>query len=149
LLTHINRVKRELSPGLPVGIVGDTDAAGFRDAFQPRRDIDPITENVALIDDDIAEIDPDPELDDFVRWHRAVARGHAVLNCGGAAHGIDDACEFHEQAIACCFDDPAAILANFWIDKLAPVGLKLCERAFLVGSHKPTVSCHVRRHDRG
>ena len=39
------------------------DAAGPGDAFEPRRDVDPVAEQVVALDDDIAEIDPDPELD--------------------------------------------------------------------------------------
>jgi hypothetical protein len=74
--------------------------------------------------------------------------GHAVLNFGRAAYGIHYTCELREQAIACRFDNPTTMLANFGVNKLLPVGLKLGKGAFLVDPHEPTVPDHVRRQDR-
>jgi hypothetical protein len=39
----------------------DADPARLRERFQARRDIDAVTEDVVVLDDDVTEVDPDPE----------------------------------------------------------------------------------------
>ena len=39
------------------------DAAGLGDALDPRRDVDAVAEDVVALDDDVADIDPDPKPD--------------------------------------------------------------------------------------
>jgi hypothetical protein len=41
----------------------DADPARLGQAFEPRRDIDAVAVNVVLVDDDVADIDADAELD--------------------------------------------------------------------------------------
>jgi len=51
----------------------DADPAGLCERFQARRDIDAVTEDVAAVDDDVTEIDPDPEPDPAVLGHTGLA----------------------------------------------------------------------------
>ena len=49
---------------------GEADATGFRQAFQPGRDIDAVTKQVAILFDDIAEIYADAKLNAPIFWNR-------------------------------------------------------------------------------
>ena len=61
------------------------------------------------IDDDIAEIDADAELDPPFRRGTESLRS-AISRCivDRAAHRVDDAAELHQQAVAGGLDDAAA-----------------------------------------
>jgi hypothetical protein len=86
---------------LPVGVLGETDGAGFGDAFQPRRDIDAVAHEIAVaLLDNIANMDADAKLDAALGWQPSVALDHTVLHLDGAAHGIHDAPELDKDAIA-------------------------------------------------
>ena len=63
LLARVLEVCVELAAHLPVGVVGDADAAGLGDAFEPRGNIDAVAEDVAVLDDDVADMDADAEFD--------------------------------------------------------------------------------------
>ena len=124
---------------------GHADAAWFCHVFQARGDVDAVAENVAAVDDDVADIDADAVFDALVVGDAGVARGHGTLQVDGAAHGIDDTGEFDQHAVAGGLDDAAAVLRDLGIDQLAPVRLHLRERAFLVGAHQPTIAGDIGR----
>ena len=69
----------------------DEDAAGLRDPFQASCHVDAVAPNVAAVDDDIAEVDADAELDALVLWDVGVAFEHTALDFDGAAHRVHDA----------------------------------------------------------
>jgi hypothetical protein len=84
---------------LPVGVLGETDGAGFGDAFQSRGDVDTVAHQVAVaLLDHIAEMDTDAEFDTPLGWKTGIALDHAVLHLEGAANSIDDAAELNEDA---------------------------------------------------
>jgi len=62
---------------------GNADPARLGERLQTRRDIDPVAEDVAALDKNVAEIDPDAEPDAplFGQLHVPVA--HAALQLGG------------------------------------------------------------------
>ena len=57
-----------------MGIVGDADAAGLGDRFQPGCDIDAVAENVVVVKNDVTDVDTDPEFNPsilrrtVIRW---------------------------------------------------------------------------------
>ena len=61
----------------------------------------------------------DPELDAPLRWKTGIALGHPVLQLDGAAHGIDDASELDEKAIAGPLNDAAVMQSDGGIDQIA------------------------------
>ena len=92
---------------LPVGLLGETDRAGFGDAFQPRSDIHAVAHEIAVtLLDHVAEVDADPKLDALFWGNAHVALGHAVLHLNRATYGIDHAAKFHERPIAGALHDP-------------------------------------------
>jgi hypothetical protein len=48
---------------LSPSVLGNRDAARLGNSFDPRRDVDAIAKNVITLDDDIADVDPDPKPD--------------------------------------------------------------------------------------
>ncbi|MFO1055932.1 MAG: hypothetical protein U1E53_03080 [Dongiaceae bacterium] len=74
--------------------------AGLGQRFQPRGELTPSLEDVVAVDDDVADIDADAELDAAVGRHVDGAFRHADLDLGGAAHRVDDAGELHQHAVA-------------------------------------------------
>ena len=90
----------------------DADPARLGERFQPRRDIDAVAVDVAVLDDDVARIDADAELDALVLRGRGVARRHALLHRDRAGDGFDDARELDEDAVAGGLDDAALVLGD-------------------------------------
>ena len=117
--------------------------------FQARRDIDAVAEDVVVLDDDVAEIDPDPEPDPAVLGHTGLAIDHRPLQLGGAADRVDDAREFHQHPVAGGLDDAAGMLADLRVDELAAMRLEAFVRAFLVRAHQARVARHIGGEDRG
>ena len=122
---------------------------GSASAFEPRRDVDPVAKDVVVLDDDVAEVNADAELDPAVRGAAALRSAIAALHLDRAAHRIDDAGEFHQQAVAGGLDDAATVFGDLGIDQLAPVRFQPCERPFLVRTHQPRVAGHIGGEDRG
>jgi hypothetical protein len=58
---------------------GDADAARFRDRLEARGDVDAVAEDVAVLDDHIAEVDADAIQK---RLARLVAHRHRALEVG-------------------------------------------------------------------
>ena len=50
-----------------MGIIGNTNAAGFRNGFEACRYVDAVAEDVTVIFYDITDINTDPELNSLVR----------------------------------------------------------------------------------
>src|SRR5580700_9916583 len=119
------------------------ETAGIRQGFQARRDIDAVAEDVIAVDDDVTEVDPDPEPDPAVLGHRGLAIDHRPLQLGGTADRVDDAREFHQYPVAGRLDDAAGMLADLRIDELAAMRLEAFVRAFLVRAHQTRVARHI------
>src|SRR5262249_36613072 len=107
------------------------------------RYVDAVAVDVVALDDDVAEVDADAETDQPVVRHALVAHGHLALDVGRALHGIDDAAEFDQRAVAHQLDHAPAMLCDRGIDELAPARLQPLQRAALVGAHEPAVADHV------
>jgi hypothetical protein len=72
-----------------------------------------------------------------------------MTNLDRAAHRIDDAGKFHQQAVASGLDDAAMVLGDFRIDKLAAQRFEAFERALFVRPHQPRIPRHIGGEDRG
>ena len=133
---------------LPVGVLGETDGAGFGDAFQSRGNVDAVAHQVAVaLLDHIAEVDADPELDAALRGKTGIALDHTVLHLDGAAHGIDDASELDEDAVAGALHCAAMMRGDGGIEQIAPQPAQPSQCPVLVGTGEPAVSDYIRRKD--
>jgi hypothetical protein len=96
----------------------DADAAGVSQPFEPRGDIDPIAENVAVLDDDVADIDADAKFDALSGRDARGPIRQRLLHLGRAAQRVDDAGEFDEQPVAGGLDQPTAMRRGLRVDHL-------------------------------
>src|SRR5207253_717890 len=90
---------------LAISVIRNTNAARLRDPSQTRSDIDPLTEDVVVVDDDVADMNADTKLDPLAIGHIDIAACHFTLYFDRAAHRVDGACKLHQHAIAGGLDD--------------------------------------------
>jgi hypothetical protein len=99
-LTEILEVEVEFARRVLLNTRRDADAAGLGQALEPRRNVDAVAEDVAVIDHDVALMAADTKLDALFFRHAGVALGRAALRLDRSAHRSDDAGELDEQSIA-------------------------------------------------
>jgi hypothetical protein len=120
--------------------VGDKHSTGIGQDLDPRGDVDTVAIEVVALDDHIAEIDADAQLNAALRRDARVPLGHRLLHLERAAHRIDDAGKFHQHTVAGSLDDAAMVLGDFGINELAAQRFEAFERAFLVRPHQPRIA---------
>ena len=121
MLSEVDELGGNHPPNMAPGIGRDADPAGRGEALETRGQIDMMAVDVVRRDDHIAEIDPHAELDAAALRHCGIAGEHQPLHLQGTANRVDHAAEFGERPVTSVFDDPAAMLADFWLDHLAPM----------------------------
>ena len=130
-------------------ILGNANAAGLGDAFEPRGDIHGVAQEIAIVaDHDVPERDSDPEQQPSRRVDRDILRIVGILNVGGAAGRIDRAFERDQNCVPGGVENPAMVP----VCALAESGGRLpkpADRAFLIRGHQPAVARHVRCQDDG
>src|SRR5437764_12090569 len=109
LLSHILKAKIDFVAHLVAHNLADADPARFGQGFQARGDIDAVAIDVVRVDDDVAEIDADAELDPPRLRNTGIVPSHLALQFGRAAHRIDDAGEFDQEPVSGGLDDAAAM----------------------------------------
>jgi len=135
----------ELAPNLPVRVIREAYATGLRQPLQTRCHIHAIAEDVTSIDDDVADIDADPELNALLVWHLGIALGHPALDIKSAAHCVHYAAKLSQHSVPGVLDDPATVFGNLRINKSAQMGLKVDVRALFVHTSQSAVASHVGR----
>ena len=96
LFTHVLEGEGKLVAYLVAHHAADADTTRLRQGFEASGHVDAVAEDVVAIDDDVAEIDANAELDARIGRHVGVAFGHLALHVDGAAHGVDDAGELDQ-----------------------------------------------------
>jgi hypothetical protein len=113
---------REIEPPfhLTIGVLGKTDRARLGDPFQPGGDIDAVAHQIAVaLLDDVADVNPDAELDSPVLRHAGVALDEAVLNFDRAADRVHDAAKLDDASITGAFHGTAVMSGNSRVDEVA------------------------------
>jgi hypothetical protein len=106
----------QLVSNLVANDLADTDSARLGDAFKPGRDVHAIAVNVAALDDDVTEVDADAKFEaGYLRLVR-IALCHGALHFDRAAHGVHDAGELEENAVARGLDQAASVLRDLRVD---------------------------------
>ncbi len=123
LLAQIDEIDIDLASNLLIRGRRNANAARLSNALQPRRNIDAITEDVVGVDNDVADIDPDPVSELRVGCTCCPLR-HFPLNRNCASHGVDGACELDQHAVAGRLDNPPLVRGDFGIDEFAPYNLQ-------------------------
>nr|WP_292598640.1 hypothetical protein [Mesorhizobium sp.] len=149
LLAGVERLNVELVPHLPVGIVGEADAARLRDLFETRSDVHAIAEDIAVFDDDVADVDADAQLDAPSFRNGPVSLEHGALHGNGAGHRLNDRGKLQQQTVAGRLDDMALVLGDERVDQLLAVRLEGGQRLRLVLAHQARVTYDIGRDDGG
>lgn len=116
----------------------NADAANFGQAFQARRDIDAIAEQIAVALDHVADTNPDAIAQLPAAGISKVSRAQAFLDVDGAAHRFDRAGEFCKNCVARGIENPAARYRNEVVSG-GPTGRHSPQRLFFVLSDQPAV----------
>src|SRR6202007_3125695 len=87
--------------------------------FEPGGNVDAIAEDVAILDDDVTDIDAHAKFDAALCRCRGVAGEHLPLHLDRTAHRVDDAGELDKQAVARRLDDATAMLGDLGGRELA------------------------------
>src|SRR5262249_28005854 len=140
LLTHVLETKAELVAHLIVHNTRNHDPSRISESLEPCRHVYAITKNIAAIDNDVANIDADSELNTLVDRHIRIPISHSALNINGAAHGVDDTDEFDQNSIARCFDDTASMFRDLWVYQFFAVSFEIVKSALFVAAHKTAVT---------
>ncbi len=133
-------------------VPGNHDAACGGLRFQPRRHVHAIAIEIVAIDDQVAEVQSDPEHDGGVLGGGVlglipIGLGHRLLELNGRAQGVHGAGKLDQSAIAGQLDQPPTVACQHRLETLFAMFPQASERAALVPAHQPGVADHVHCHD--
>jgi hypothetical protein len=132
LLAHVFESEVEAARRIFLNARGDTDTARLGEAFEAGRDIDAVSEDVAVLDDDVALVNADAEFDAMLR----------------ATQRTDDTRKLDEQTVAGGLDEAAAMSGDLRVDHLGAERLQPAEGPFFVRFDKARIAGDVSRKDR-
>ena len=132
-----------------VGRAGDDDAARPRQRLQAVGDVDAVAVDVVALDDHVAEIDGDAELQPLVGRRAGVQLAFRALDVDGAAQGVDDALELHQDAVAHRLDEAAVMRGDLGLENILEIGLEAGARALLVDLAQAAIADDVGDHHGG
>src|SRR5262245_17415175 len=89
LLAGILQRNVELTPRILLHAGGHTDTSWLGKPLQARSHVDPIAEDVTLLDDDVSLVNTDPELYALVLGHPGISLSHAPLDLNSTAEGFN------------------------------------------------------------
>ena len=118
-----------------MGIIGYADAARFCNAFEASSNVDTVAEDVVFIENDVTDMDADPEFDPLILRHRCILLANPALDFNGTTHRIHGTRKLDQHAVPSGLDDPPAMLGDGGIDEGLPDGFEAGQRAFLVDAH--------------
>ena len=109
LVANIDELSGDLAAHLVVRGSRDADATRLRYALKPCSDIDTVAENVVALDQDVPEIDPDPEQHTAFRGNSVVPFGHHGLHGYRAFDRIDDRGKLKQYSVSRGFHEATTI----------------------------------------
>jgi len=148
LLAEIGKLGLDLAAHLPKSVIGNADAAGLGNAFEPCRDVDAVTEDVVALDQYIAEMDADAPFHAAFAGNPRVAFRRQLLQRQGAFDGANHRAELDQHPVAGGLDDPPAMLGDERISGGAML-TQCLRRARFVEPHQAAVAHHIGGKDRG
>lgn len=123
--------------------------AGVGQCFYPRCDVDAVAEDVAVLEDDVAQVYADAER------HLAVFRvvfgsfGHRCLDLNGALDRFDGAGELGQKPITRFLNDMALMFGDRGLEDFVKVRRHSGQGSRLINTHEPAVADDIRRQNRG
>ena len=132
-----------------VGGAGDGHAAGLGQRLHAVGDVDAVAVDVVALDDHVAEIDADAELNPLLGWRRGVALGLLLLDVDRAAQAHPPRWELDQQAVAHGLDQPATMGGDLRLEDLLQIGLEAGACSLLVGLAQPAIADDIGDQDSG
>ena len=130
---------------LAIGVLGKADRARLASTLQPRGDIDAVTHEVAVaLFDDVAQMNAEAKEDAPVLRHFDIALDHRALHFDREAHGIDDAAELDDAAVAGALDDAAMMHGDERVDQVAAKRPEPRQNSIFVRAGKSAIADHIR-----
>jgi hypothetical protein len=139
-------VEIELVPHLIVDGVRNANRTGLGERFEPRGDVYAIAEDIVAIDDDVAEIDPNPQLETTLRRNGLIDRKCGALHLDGAAERVDHTRKIGQQAVARRADNPPSMSSDQGVDGMAELAKRFVRSRFIL-AHEPAEPDHIRVQD--
>ena len=147
MLAHRLEAEVEFGLDLIVDVARDADTARRGETLEARRHVDPVAEDIAVFQHDVADVDPDAILDAPILGLGRLTLGHPGLERDRAFDGIDCACELDQGAIAGELDHPSVMLGDQGLRQFDSMRLDPRKRAGFVGADQPAVADHIYGHD--
>ena len=147
-LARILKIHVRLVTHLLVRRVGNADAAGFRYAFEPGRDIHAVAQDVIAFDQHVAQIDADAKQHPPVLLNTRITVRHEFLDRYPALDRGYDRGKLRQHAVAGALDNPAPRAGDDRIDG-GSMRAKSQRRARLIDTHQPAVAGHIHDEDGG
>jgi len=147
VLERLKSPVREGQRASPIDLLedlgGDGDRAGRGDAFESRRDIHAVAEDVALVVDDVARVHADAKHGAVGGPEALIALGRRLLQHRRAFHRLHDRREFREEAVAHGLHDLSMVQDEMRL-KRAEMPLYGLESSDLVALRHSAVTNDVR-----
>ena len=99
-------------------LAGNANTAAISDSFKSCRDIDSVAEYVAVVGNDVPNIDANTKLYSILRRCIGIALSHSTLDFYGAPHRVHRACKFNQHAVAGRLNDVSPMFLYLGIAKL-------------------------------
>jgi hypothetical protein len=125
----------EATVDLTVDRRGDADSADIGQLLHPCSDIDSFPVDVAVLEDDIAEIDADAKFHASIIGHIGIATAHSVLYLDRTPDRVSDALELDQHAVSGRLNDMTLIFGDRRIDQLDAMSTKSRKRTSFIQLH--------------
>src|SRR5215813_8431039 len=96
--------------------VRDADTVRLGHLLQPLGDVYPVPKHVALLLDNISQVDANTHVDLLRTLFLGVMGAEVRLHLLGTLHGVDDRGKVHQEGIANGFDEMAAMFSHRLLD---------------------------------
>ena len=139
-------LKGDIEPALSVFLYPprNANAARFRQCFETRRHVHPVAmDAAAVVDNDVAKVDPDSEFDPRLAGHLSIPLDHSALDVNSATQRVDNTRKQHEQAIAGGPHNSAAEFLDFGNNQSVVEVFQVGVRALVIGAYQPAVADDV------
>jgi hypothetical protein len=148
LFAHVLRIKLNLAGRVFVDPSRNADAARFSECFQSRGDIDPVTKEVTVFDDDIPLVHRHPELQELPRGGGRVPVLKGILDSDSGAQRQDCTWELGKHAVSHQLEDAPALFCDEGLDDLGAQLPQPLDRANFVLPDQTAEADHIGCQDR-
>jgi hypothetical protein len=94
---------------LPIGVIGQNNAAWRTKAFETRRNVDAVAQLVIAIGHHVTNVDANAVLYASIRDDAKNSLGHTILHGNRTTHRLYRTLKFKQEAIIGCIGDPALV----------------------------------------